>query len=254
MFDLANFSLRDMTACGVLLRKYASDAGDLSDAAGRMTRFLFENLRDRRTGEPACALVRFFKTCPFSQLSPQLAAFAQRLLGAEVADPEYRCLTLLATAGIRPEWNDCTQSAAHQAIPLPSEQLAPRLPMIAQLLQQLGVEVENLLHPDPRLLVDLEQRTYNVFHVPEVLESPFVPAQEEFVKRYAIRSALGFGGMLPLGDLFTVILFSRVPVRREVAELFRPLALSTKLALLSFVGSPTLSEVESVPASRMETP
>jgi hypothetical protein len=93
-----------------------------------------------------------------------------------------------------------------------------------------------------------------VFHVAEALGSPFVPAQDPFVKRHGVRSVLGFGGMLPTGDLFTVILFTRVPVPRATAELFKPLALSTKLAILPFVGNPGLAEASLFPSARMETP
>jgi len=51
---------------------------------------------------------------------------------------------------------------------------------------------------------------------------------------FGIRSVIGFGGMLPSGNLFAVILFTKVPIPRETADLFRPLALSVKLAILPF--------------------
>ncbi len=52
--------------------------------------------------------------------------------------------------------------------------------------------------------------------------------------KFGVRSVLGFGGMLPLGDIFCVILFSKVAIPRETAELFRTLALNVKLAALPF--------------------
>ncbi len=45
---------------------------------------------------------------------------------------------------------------------------------------------------------------------------------------------LGFGGMLPMGDIFVVIVFSKVRIPRETAELFRTLALNVKMAALPF--------------------
>lgn len=253
MFDLATFSLRDMTACGAELRKLATQAQNLDQVAEAVTRYLFEHLLDRRTGQRACALVRFFKSYPWAQLDPDLQAFARRLLGEQTASPDMKCLTLLASAGTEPAWNDRKQSLGHRAIPLPSAELVLRLPMIAQLLQQFGLEMQRFLQPQQDLLMDLEQTTYNVFHVPEALGSPFVPAQEEFVKRYGIRSVLGFGGMLPTGNLFAVILFTRVAIPRETAELFKPLALSTKLAVLPFVGA-TLPEPNDAGPSESLTP
>jgi hypothetical protein len=108
--------------------------------------------------------------------------------------------------------------------------------MIAQLIKQFGLEVETLLGADPTQLVDLTQRTFNVFYVPDAVGSPNIPAQDEFVIPSGIRSVLGFGGVLPSGDLFAIILFSKVPISREVAEMFKRLALNAKVAVLPFDG------------------
>jgi hypothetical protein len=66
---------------------------------------------------------------------------------------------------------------------------------------------------------------------------PVVPAQEKCLIPFGIEWALGCGGVLPSKEFFTVILFSRQGISRETAELFNPLALSVKLALLLFDGS-----------------
>ena len=135
-----------------------------------------------------------------------------------------------------------------------------RLPMIAQLFFQVGLEAGALLEPSPVLVADREQKTYNVFHVAEAAGSPFVPDQDRFVQPFGVRSVLGFGGVVPGGDLFAVILFTRVPVARPTAELFKPLALNVKLAVLPFLGDAarpgvclrmlTLSRREKSPCSR----
>ncbi len=103
--------------------------------------------------------------------------------------------------------------------------------MISALIDQLGLELRDVL--DRNILYD-ESKTYNVFHVPEVKNSPLVPAQEGFVVPENIKSVLGFGGVLPSGKLFVSILFSRVKISREIANMFRPLALSVKSALLPY--------------------
>jgi hypothetical protein len=56
-----------------------------------------------------------------------------------------------------------------------------------------------------------------------------------------VKSVLGFGGLLPNGELFAAVLFCRVPVPRNVADLFRTLALNLKLSLLPFVGKTVLA-------------
>ncbi len=86
--------------------------------------------------------------------------------------------------------------------------------------------------------MELDDTTFNVFYVPQALGSPHIPAQHDFVVPYGVESVLGFGGMLPTGDLFAVVLFSRVPVPADTAELFASLALSVKVAVLPFAHGP----------------
>ena len=74
-------------------------------------------------------------------------------------------------------------------------------------------------------------KMYCVFFVPDAEGSPFIPAQEEFVQPCGIRSVLGWGGVLHRGELFAVILFTRVMVPEQSAERFRYVALDVKAAL-----------------------
>jgi hypothetical protein len=112
--------------------------------------------------------------------------------------------------------------------------IVSQVPMIANLIKQFGLEIDAVLTPDPKFLMELEQRTYNVFHVSQAVGSSYIPAQQEFVIPFGIYSVLGFGGMLPSGNLFVVILFSKVHIPRETADMFKPLSLSVKLTVLPF--------------------
>jgi hypothetical protein len=237
MYDLSRFTLGDMTACGAVLRKAGAGALSMEETAERMVRHLYDALRDPASGAPACALVRFFKTHPHDDLDDDLRACAGRPLDG-VPPPGLKCLVLLATAGDLPEWNSRLTSARHRAIPLAGPDALRDLPMVAQLVSQLGVETRALFRPEPDLLVDLEEKTYNVFHVAHAAGSPFVPDQDDFVAPYRVQSVLGFGGLLPGGDLFALVLFSRAAIPRSTADLFRPLALTAKLALLPFARGP----------------
>ncbi len=236
MYDLTGFSLRDMTTCGSVLRKLGDDAASMEEAASRVVRHLYEALCAPGTTEPACALARFFVTVPYAELEPELQQFAQRVFPESANHPQMRCLTLLATAGAEATWNDRRSSAGHQALPLPSEEAVSRSPMIAQLIAQLGVRVSAVVSPAPDFVLATPQPTYNIFNVAEALGSPFIPAQREFVEPYGIRAVLGFGGMLPTGDLFATILFSRHPIPRETADMFKTLALNVKVAIMPFAG------------------
>ncbi|MER3435273.1 MAG: hypothetical protein C4288_18130 [Leptolyngbya sp. ERB_1_1] len=234
MYSLTKFTLGDMTECGAALRKLGMGADSMETVANRMTRYFYEQFLDPETGENAFALVRFFKTHAYSDLDANLQQSANRILKDSPEQIEMKCLTLLATTGDQPEWNDRLASTGHQAIPLPSEQMVAQAPMISQLIHQLGLTIHNVLSPDPDLLVNLQERTYNVFHIPEAEECIHIPAQAEFVRPFQIKSVVGFGGILPSGNLIAIILFSKVPIQREIAELFKPLALNVKMAVLPF--------------------
>ncbi len=233
-YSLTGTGLSTITRCGAALRQLGSGAEAMEDVAEEIVRHLYERLVDGRTAEPVTALVRFYKTHPFSELDEDLRNFARSILGGSPVPPHLKCLTLLASAGDQPEWNSRTTSAGHRAIPLASERLVEGLPMISHLIRQFGMDLGSLVEHQPDLLIDEEQHTYNVFYVPEAAGSPAVPAQDEFVIPFGIRSVLGFGGMLPTGDLFAVVLFSKAHISRETAALFRTLSLSVKLAVLPF--------------------
>ena len=228
MFDVGTLGLSDLVRLTAAVRT-PPPVEAMEEAAAFVVRFLYDNLVDKATGERSCVLVRCYKTHRYDLLPPALKAFADDL-GAGPAD---RCLALLATAGAEESWNDRRRSAAHQAIPLPSAEAVARVPMVRELVTQFGLDVDRLVAPGS-LPVDPEPRTYDVFHVPEALDSPFVPAQDDFVVPYGVRSVVGFGGLLPDGELFAVLLFSRTPVPRDTAERLRPVTGSVALALLPY--------------------
>ena len=204
------------------------------DAAQALVTYLRHALVDE-DGAPACPLVRLYRTQTYASLDPDTQAFARGLLDAD-PKPSLRCLTLLGTAGELPEWNDRTLSRGHRAIPLPSEEVVLRLPMVAQLIVQLGLDVGSVIAPPAgAALIPLSQQTNDVFHVEHAVGSPYLPAQEEFVVPYGIASAAGFGGMMLTGDFFAIVLFSRVPISAAVARTLKILALPTRTLFLPFV-------------------
>lgn len=204
-------------------------AQSIEEALASICRFLYDELRDP-AGERACALVRSYKTHPYGELPLADREFARRLIGSEPNDAT-RCLTLLGTVGDESKWNDRRRSKGHRAIPLPNPEMVAKAPMIAQLIKQLGLDVGVVLSPSRDVIADLEGRTYGVFHVENALGSPYIPAQDEFVKPHNIRSVVGFGGLLKGGDLFALIIFARVPIAKDAADRFRTIALDVKSVL-----------------------
>ena len=233
MYDLGTFSVEDKVGFARELRECGASVATVDEAAECVVRFFRDNLVDAATGQPACVLARLYVTRNFEELDAGRREFVLARAGELKVSARTKCLCLLATAGDEPEWNSVDASVGHRVIPLPSEEIVRQSPMISQLIQQLGLEINTVLTPDPEVIGDLSQREYNIFFVPVAQNSPYIPAQEEFVVPYRVKSALGFGGLLPTGDLFAVILFSRVFLSPEVALTFKTFALTVKGVLLS---------------------
>lgn len=233
-FSLTGFGLAEMLRCGLDLRRATKEAASMEAAADTIVRYFHDAFVDPRTGERECALVRFYKTHPYGALEPRLQAFARRLMGGGEPPDTMQCLVLLATAGQEPEWNSRRESRGHQAIPLPSVRMVEQAPMISQLVHQLGLDLAAIVEPRGDVVGELGGKTYSVFYVPEAWGSTAIPAQDEFVRPYGIRSVIGCGGLDLVGDLYAAILFSRVPVPPESADRFRNVALDLKLCIAPF--------------------
>ncbi len=190
-----------------------------------------------------------FRTSTFAELSDELRSAASSLSVDSVLGPETKCLTLIGTVGDRAAWNDCRLSEKHRAIPLPNVESVERLPMISQLIRQLGLSVGGVLQGDQSVLLG-DVRT-SVFHVLDALGSPSIPAQAEFVIPNQIRSVVGFGDILPSGQLFAVICFSRTPISQQTAVMFSHLSLSAKLALQTYEESESRVESQILAVDRL---
>lgn len=235
--DIADFSVGAMLRVGIAVRRILRDAESIEGSANLIVRYLYEHCVDATTGERNCALVRFYKTHRYGNLDRDLKEFADNLLGETPAWPDMRCLVLLGTAGDEPEWNSRQASQSHRAIPLPAASAVRAAPMIAHLIEDLGIDIDSIVSgamPTRRT----SARTYDVFHVERASGSPLIPAQD-FVERHRIASVVGFGGLLRSGELYAVILFSRPPVAASSAARFRTIALDIRSSLFMLDESKT---------------
>ncbi|MDP9101778.1 MAG: SpoIIE family protein phosphatase [Actinomycetota bacterium] len=226
--SLGSLGLDGLVECSEGIRLATAGTGSLEQAAQRITDFLHTTFVDG--DRSACVLTRVFATARTGELSGDLAA---QVIDARAEDP---CLVLLATTGDLPQWRDRRQSAGHQVINLagnrPGDPLAG-LPMVKGLFGKFGV-VPTELGSSPSGLAFTD---FGVFHVETALGSPSLPAQD-FVREHGVRSVIGFGCALPDGRVIAVLLFSRVTITPEKADLFRTLAVSLQLALVPLSGAP----------------
>jgi two-component system, NtrC family, sensor kinase len=233
-FDSEQLKSFDITAASAFVRSLAKSAENMEDLAVATTRYLFESLKTDPGLHKACALVRFFRTIEFQYLEPRLQTLVIEASGKK--KPSDRCLTLLGTTGMEKNWNRRQDSTGHQVIPLVSPEMVEESPMIARLITQLGIEISSLFTApkSPRMhFNDPKDRDYNIFYVPDATESPFIPSKSGFVIPYSIRSVIGYGSLLPSGDLYAVIMFFRILLPERIPKQFTALALSTTIAALS---------------------
>lgn len=231
-YDLANLTWKDFQQIQSELRGLQEQPSSLEQAANAVVRFFYDRLVNPVNGERSCALVRCFKTFRYADLPDDLQEVARRSAFNQRISAETQMLTLLGTAGDHPDWNDRRRSNHHRAIPLASEEMVRQSPMIAQMIQQFGLDIGEIVRPDKTFPVYAEKRDFGVFHVQDAVGSPFVPAQNGFVLQYGIRSILGFGSLLASGDLFLMLLFAKVEISAERAQMLRKLSLAVKLHLL----------------------
>jgi hypothetical protein len=234
MYNLETFTKADMCRCAVTLRNMDESVKSMEETSDRIVRYIYDNFVEQRTGERACALVRFFKTHRYGQLNVEAQTAARAILNGQSIDPATKCLTLLATAGDKPQWNSKYGSTGHQAIPLVDKDFVDRVPMIQQLIQQFGLEVSTVIRRVPTLITDAPHKAFNVFYIPQAVGSPYIPAQQEFVIPHKVQSVLGFGGMLPSGDLFAIIMFSKVPIPLDTANRFKWLSAYVRIAVEAY--------------------
>jgi hypothetical protein len=235
MPNLTNFTFTDMVECGLDLCQLGLGVENMEFASQKIVKYFYEALIDEQTGATACALIRCFKTHSYQDLDAELKESVCSQLNY-IPYLSMKCLTMLATIGDKPEWNSRHTSVGHKVIPLVSEDVVAQFPMISQLLKQFGLDVSMVIKSTRQLMVGSQEKKLNVFHVPIALDSPYIPAQESFVIPFGIKSVLGFGGLLPSGNLFAIIMFSKVPISRRTAGIFKSLAPSVRSALLRFDG------------------
>jgi len=218
------------------LRELSANCNSVERFAQRVSEFLYGAFVDGR-GAPQTALVRVYGTAALADLPAAEQQFVART--APGLPERTMCLALLGTAGALPAWQDRTASQGHRVIPLRDAAHVGRLPMIAALLTQLGIDIHALVAARSDIVLPTQDDRYRVFYVPDAVGSPVIPAQD-FVAEHGILSALGFGGALPGGEMYAVILFSTVPVPLTAASLFGTVALSTSLAAVDMMDLPLL--------------
>lgn len=197
------------------------------------------------TFEESVVLVRVFATVRFENLPVTLRGFVERLVGARaetVLGPRTPVLTLLGTRGGVPRWNSRHLSEGHVAIPLASAEFVEAIPMIASLVKQLGIGIDDAQDIETAIVTQSLGRVAGVFYVEDAEEAVDskgrrIIAAREFVREHGVKTVFGFGGAYALTGTFVVtVVFTRETVARGQAERFMRLANQFKTSTMRPAG------------------
>jgi hypothetical protein len=148
--------------------------------------------------EPAFALVRIYRLSSYSELAPELVP---------LVDPtRERWMTLMGTTGKEAAWNDRHQSTGHKFLNLGADES----PMVSAAAYQLGLDF-GVERPGGTIDMPIPEASLmtRYFHIEQAMGSPYIPAQEPFVKPYGIQWVFGVGSGFLSGSAYVVLAFSR---------------------------------------------
>jgi hypothetical protein len=145
------------------IKERSSRAASLEQAGREVVDLLFDRLGD------SLVLARLFATVPYGQLPSENRTFVDRLTAQHNVKPlvnhETPILSLLASRGTKPGWNDRRQSKGHVGIPLASADFVNSVPMIARLLGEVGLELSWLGADSAGVEISTMSKVSGVFYV-----------------------------------------------------------------------------------------
>jgi len=198
------------------LRKAINDAVSLpayslEQAAQNVARLLYEEFKE------AVVLARLFITVSHLQLPAPLRTAVQKI--AAGARQEVRngtpVLTLIGTYGAQADWCDSRLSQGHAVIPLISPSFVSSLPMIALMLEELGIDVHVPNKQDRDSFVDRGRFMSGAFYVEDAAtatdrQDRKVISAQDFVAAHGVHTVFGAGAAYPSAEtILTLILFTR---------------------------------------------
>ncbi len=212
--DESGWSWAQILDCCIRVRNAPTEAGSLAEVATTIVREL-RGAFPAGSDQLAFVLARLFTAERLEDLPERLQQLAANR-SAEPLAPGTRCLTLLGTDGDLVEWQSPTTSRAHQVIPLPSRDPLSRAPTVAALVRELGMDAAALLDEVDPADFDRVGTHSDVFYVADAPGIQRLIPDQLLVAEHGVRSVVGFGGLLPAGRMFAVVLFSawRSPPRR----------------------------------------
>lgn len=218
---MSHLALNDISAMNEfgrqLLSDYRSSLHTFDQAAQATVERIHQTFRTE-DGATIFALVRIFRFSRADQVPSAWQVSAQ---------PTDVLLSLAGSYGDEPAWCHPDQSQHHKVVPLSTH----ATPMMHEAFRQLGIQPQLGVPGEP--VQQIMSADLRRFYVPEALDSPFIPDQEQFVKPYGIRSVVGVGSQFVSGSAYMLIGFSKQFIDDQQSLNFTALApyVATLLAI-----------------------
>jgi hypothetical protein len=192
-------------------------------------------------------LARTFVVVPFSNL-PAEEQRAARNAGGDLS-PTTPVLTLLATRGKDPTWNDRKASLDHRCIPLLSSAAVADAPMVAKLLSDLNVDLKPLDDGRPIATRRMLGGKNGTFYVEDAAlardaRGRYIISSREFATKHDVHTVFGMGGAYLDGMLVVAVLFCSEVLARFTVDRFPTFIGSFKIATASLVAQNRLFRSE----------
>ncbi len=191
-------------------------------------------------------LTRMFATVPYGQLPDENREFVQRLAASkavgDLVHEDTPVLSLIASRGAKPGWNNRRKSAAHLGIPLVSADFVDSIPMVARLLSEVGLQLDWLQPDTGGIDINTLSKMSGVFYVKDAQSAldhrgrKIISAQD-FVRENDIHTVFGVAGGFAINQTFlSLLLFCNETIDKPHVAQFLPLISTIKSATVSLLG------------------
>jgi hypothetical protein len=215
-------------------------ASSVEAAAQRFVSLFAENFE-------SVVLARVFAVVPLAEL-PEAEQRAANQAGRELS-PRTPVLSLLATRGKEPSWNDRSASTGHRAIPLLSSASVAEAPMVAKLLSDLDIDLKQLDDGRPIATRQMLGGKNGTFYVEDAAQAcdargRYIISSRDFARQHGVRTVFGMGGAYLDGTLVVAILFCSEVLQRSVVDRFPSFIGSFKIATAQLAAKRLLFDLD----------
>ena len=226
---MATFTQSEITQLNHLnesIQNTAETANSLEAAAQSLVEAVYE------TFEESSVLVRLYGNVACGDLPDFNRNFVSNLVEAKGVSDDLKdntqVLSLLGTCGKESDWKDRMKSQGHVGIPLVSSGFVDQIPMIARLLQQIGIGLNWIDTEDIKIVAENASTLSGMFYVADAATEEdsqgrkIIPMQD-FVSQYGVKTVFGFGSGYSNGMIVVLVVFTNESVPESKAKIFEPL-------------------------------